>query len=33
MTQDAMLSLNKYLENNQMDEEAWLEMADLHLSK
>ena len=30
---DAIYTLNKYLEVNQVDEEAWLELADLHLSK
>ena len=33
MIGDAVIILNKYLEVNQIDEEAWLELADLHLSR
>ncbi len=30
---EAITLLNKYLENNQQDNEAWLELTDLYLSK
>ena len=30
---EAINLLNKYLENNQQDHEAWLELTDLFLSK
>jgi ER membrane protein complex subunit 2 len=30
---EAIVLLNKYLENNQQDHEAWLELTDLFLSK
>jgi hypothetical protein len=30
---EAIILLNKYLENNQQDNEAWLELTDLFLSK
>jgi tetratricopeptide (TPR) repeat protein len=30
---EAIILLNKYLENNQQDHEAWLELTDLFLSK
>jgi tetratricopeptide (TPR) repeat protein len=30
---DAIFVLNKYLEVNQNDEEAWLELCDMYLSK
>lgn len=33
MVGDAVNVLNKYLETNQIDEEAWMELADLHLSR
>ncbi len=29
----AVKILNKYLEVNMVDEDAWLELADIHLSK
>jgi len=30
---DAIAMLNKYLEINQVDEEAWLELGDIYLSR
>jgi tetratricopeptide (TPR) repeat protein len=33
MPNDAISMLNKYLEINQVDEEAWLEMCDMYLAK
>ena len=33
MPNDAITMLNKYLEINQIDEEAWLELCDIYLSK
>ena len=33
MENDAIFVLNKYLEVNQNDEEAWLELCDMYLSK
>jgi tetratricopeptide (TPR) repeat protein len=33
MTNDAISMLNKYLEINQVDEEAWVELCDMYLSK
>ena len=33
MTNDAIAMLNKYLEINQVDEEAWLELCDMYLAK
>ena len=33
MQNDAIFVLNKYLEVNQNDEEAWLELCDMYLSK
>ena len=30
---DAISMLNKYLEINQVDEEAWLELCDIYLMK
>ena len=33
MANDAIAMLNKYLEVNQVDEEAWLELCDMYLAK
>ena len=33
MPNDAVSMLNKYLEINQVDEEAWLELCDMYLAK
>jgi two-component SAPR family response regulator len=33
MPNDAISMLNKYLEINQVDEEAWLELCDMYLAK
>ena len=33
MPNDAISMLNKYLEINQVDEEAWIELCDIYLSK
>ena len=33
MPNDAISMLNKYLEINQIDEEAWLELCDIYLAK
>lgn len=33
MLNDAIAMMNKYLELNQVDEEAWMELCDIYLSK
>ena len=33
MQNDAIIMLNKYLEVNQIDEEAWMELCDMYLAK
>lgn len=33
MLSEAITLLNKYLESNQVDEEAWQELCDIYLSK
>lgn len=33
MQNDAIFVLNKYLEVNQNDEEAWVELCDMYLSR
>ena len=33
MTNEAIGMLNKYLEINQVDEEAWVELCDMYLAK
>ena len=33
MQNDAIAMLNKYLELNQIDEEAWMELCDMYLSR
>ena len=33
MANDAISMLNKYLEVNQVDEEAWLELCNMYLAK
>jgi hypothetical protein len=33
MVNDAISLLNKYLEVNQIDEEAWTELCDIYLQK
>jgi two-component SAPR family response regulator len=33
MTNDAIAMLNKYLEINQVDEEAWVELCDMYLAR
>jgi hypothetical protein len=33
MVNDAISILNKYLEVNQIDEEAWAELCDIYLQK
>jgi tetratricopeptide (TPR) repeat protein len=33
MVNDAIKMMNKYLEINQVDEEAWAELADIYLSR
>jgi two-component SAPR family response regulator len=33
MQNDAIAMLNKYLEINQVDEEAWVELCDMYLAR
>ena len=33
MVNDAIAMLNKFLETNQVDEEAWMELCDIYLSR
>ena len=33
MVNDAISMLNKYLEVNQIDEDAWLELCDMYLQR
>ena len=33
LVNDAISMLNKYLETNQCDDEAWLELCDIYLSR
>ena len=33
LVNDAIVMLNKYIETNQVDEDAWVELCDIYLSR